>query len=128
MARLLTLSIALMWADIREAASWGCEMHGRGYAHMECNYGKHFPAGWVWAQAVSPLRDVKLVRPPPSPHPIHASLDLMSMLCLLGFGVVTDHGGGQVPDRACNTHHLGHRVRGQSQILPHTAALVSFSS
>lgn len=37
-------------------------MHGRGYAHLESNYGKHFPSGWVWAQAVSQLRDVKLVR------------------------------------------------------------------
>jgi hypothetical protein len=34
---------------------------GRGFAHMESNYGNHFPAGWIWVQAVSQLRDVKLV-------------------------------------------------------------------
>jgi hypothetical protein len=38
------------------------EMQGQGWAHMESNHGNHFPAGWIWAQCVSQLRDVKLVR------------------------------------------------------------------
>lgn len=34
---------------------------GRGFAHMESNYGNYFPRGWIWVNAIAPHRDVKLV-------------------------------------------------------------------
>lgn len=36
-------------------------LSGQGYAHMESNYGNHFPSGWLWCNAVSPQREVKLL-------------------------------------------------------------------
>ncbi len=36
-------------------------LSGRGFAHLESNYGNHFPRGWIWVNCISPHRDVKLV-------------------------------------------------------------------
>jgi hypothetical protein len=32
----------------------GRMLAGRGFSHMECNYGNFFPRGWVWSQAIAP--------------------------------------------------------------------------
>jgi hypothetical protein len=32
----------------------GRALVGRGFAHVECNYGNMFPRGWVWAEAIGP--------------------------------------------------------------------------
>lgn len=34
---------------------------GRGFAHLESNYGNYFPRGWIWVNCISPHREVKLV-------------------------------------------------------------------
>lgn len=34
---------------------------GRGFAHLESNYGNHFPRGWIWVNCIAPHREVKLV-------------------------------------------------------------------
>jgi hypothetical protein len=30
------------------------QLVGRGFSHMECNYGNIFPRGWVWSEAIAP--------------------------------------------------------------------------